>query len=878
MDKKTGMIRMMQHKKTIFLMLMMTIAVIFYGNGIVFADDSFEVTIDKDGAYAINDRNSYNVIISVKNNSNKDFSGKVRFITLNSMDVLINRVYEEDVTIAAGGTYEFETYADFFGIVGGLCVNVLDEDDNVLYDKTFDMDEMTNSRYYVYECAVLSDSEDIMDKFMDAVNSNTYEKGDLEITISDYKVNFYDGETFPDLYEELSDMKFIVISDFDTERLSNEQMDAIKKYVYNGGNIVIGTGESADRTLAGFSDILSYNINSISLKSYDSNYSYELDAYSWSVSKELKAYEYYRNSYDYEDFEDAAAMWDEMWQAYYKGETMEYTQEQLIYKSYMDEFAQDTSVNCQTADITIDNAAYTEGEKGNIRTFVQYGRGLIIVYGIDFADSAYEVFFEDFLININNEDLYGDSEYVYMENARANLITYVVLIVIYVIVVSFLVYVVLKIKNKRQLLWITVPVVSVIFAFIFAVAGGSKSTRDIMSYVTINIYSDTGDTISNTDFTFVNNYAGKYNLEIDTENEIYMDSVYTSDYSYRYGSQNSLEYAEAIVDYYNYNYFENGEFMEEINTLYQSNPNVVVNNSSGKKVLRLENIYPYCVSKFRFSQSEQTDKKFEIAVEENSDGKRAILKNNTGNDLRCVMLATVYGYIYIGRLDAGGQVNIDDYTVSENTELIYGTFMPEDVSESTARTLWDVYMNITNNVGLCNNSQILVLGLEGTVNDALGQDWQGVTVAEQLINTKESMITLTDEYKANKSETVVGVIYEHEVIISGGNTFDYMQGYDGEILMLYDIPEGALLTGINYELSELNRLRDEYTESDDEKEVKVYAYNYKTNEYDLIFEYGYYGKITDTDDYYGKDKPLRLKLENINNDLFVVPDFQLEVD
>ena len=71
---------------------------------------------------------------------------------------------------------------------------------------------------------------------------------------TDQKVFYLDKDKLPDEETALDTLDIIVINNFNTGNLSEEQYNALKTWVNNGGSLVIGTGTTGSKTLDIFKD------------------------------------------------------------------------------------------------------------------------------------------------------------------------------------------------------------------------------------------------------------------------------------------------------------------------------------------------------------------------------------------------------------------------------------------------------------------------------------------------------------------------------------------------------------------------------------------------------------------------------------------------
>lgn len=81
---------------------------------------------------------------------------------------------------------------------------------------------------------------------------------------------YLDSKTLPNNSSVLNNFRMLIINDFNTEKLSAEQKDAIAQWVNEGGLLILGTGASAKKVLSGLGNITSFTVtdavNNVGLK------------------------------------------------------------------------------------------------------------------------------------------------------------------------------------------------------------------------------------------------------------------------------------------------------------------------------------------------------------------------------------------------------------------------------------------------------------------------------------------------------------------------------------------------------------------------------------------------------------------------------------
>jgi hypothetical protein len=201
------------------------------------------------------------VNFSFKNQLDSEFQGTVQAIAMES-DYDIYQ-YEYPVSLKA-----FEASEESLDIPVGradvLYVKLLDSQGRELIRKRLKMNVTSDiAELFV---GVLSDEPETM-SYMDGVGVNY-----SSVKIKTFEM---DTEKMPDKVIGLDLLDVLVITDYDTKRLSTDQVSAIWEWVKEGGTLLLGTGSRVDDTLYAFrSDILEEDNAPPSEKSVDMGVEY----------------------------------------------------------------------------------------------------------------------------------------------------------------------------------------------------------------------------------------------------------------------------------------------------------------------------------------------------------------------------------------------------------------------------------------------------------------------------------------------------------------------------------------------------------------------------------------------------------------------------
>lgn len=185
------------------------------------------------------------VSVKIKNNG-EDFTGNVKILVPNKSRGFMGGqydgyiAYEKSVNIEAGSEENVVIYTKLNSYSKNI-VRIY-KDSNVISEKTFN----TVGGDYIQTpyIGVLSD---------DKVNMSYVKNINMNSESQNVVVNFSEKD-FPKTYTGLDALNLIIISNFDTSKLGQNQYDALKQWVQKGGKLLIGTGENYKKTLNIFKD------------------------------------------------------------------------------------------------------------------------------------------------------------------------------------------------------------------------------------------------------------------------------------------------------------------------------------------------------------------------------------------------------------------------------------------------------------------------------------------------------------------------------------------------------------------------------------------------------------------------------------------------
>jgi hypothetical protein len=307
---------------------------------------------------------------------------------------------------------------------------------------------------------------------------------------------FYLSEdNFPKTWKSLDFFNAIIISNFDISLLNMEQIESLEEYVQNGGTIIVD-----------------YTNNNKFLKGF----SKELNRYTSSVTEKVNISEFF--------------MLD------------------LPIVNYVD-FLSDKPKDC--------TVRYANNSNYPISYDFKIGSGLVKYTTVPMAEihenmskDAYSYILANYIFDslettnlrsyfTNPNSIYSGFANLLFENDLFPAIPLVVIVILYLVVISPILYILLKKINQREKVWIIYPIISLIFiAFSLFLSYGSLKTSSIVKVFSFIDLTDSNKAditssivISNDSHSdMVITYPKEYDSQLSPILNSILDSSYRNDY------------------------------------------------------------------------------------------------------------------------------------------------------------------------------------------------------------------------------------------------------------------------------------------------------------------------------------------------------------
>lgn len=354
--------------------------------------------------------------LEIKNSLKEEVKGELKILVPNDKE---NDSYSMNFLIGAEETKKLFIPVNNGGVGKKVKVKVI-SDGKTLVEKEIAM-SLNQIDFDTAFFGALTDDMKSLEYF-----NNLVVEGNEEMPSIRGRVASISNELLLSNYKNLQMLNFIILNNFDSSKLTKEALDNLNLWINNGGVLLIGGGDAT--------------LNKMDKSFLNVSYTNQKDK--WIAFKE-------------------------------------------------------DGVTLKTGILTGDIGSITLGDSNNIvATTQKRGNGSIIITSFDLGSKNFYEFAEvnNLLSSIMKEDIirkFGSYDYMSsypyaLENSLSNvpvdgempISKIVIILVTFILLVSFISYFILKKINKRELIWMIIPVLSVIFTLIVYKVGDATSLSD----------------------------------------------------------------------------------------------------------------------------------------------------------------------------------------------------------------------------------------------------------------------------------------------------------------------------------------------------------------------------------------------------------------
>lgn len=428
-------------------------------------DDDFTITAELSGS---DNGETYDVHIEISNDG-PDFDGTVRVIAQNNYSATC--AYDTPISLSQGSTKQFTVSipvsslsVSSYSSNRSLYVSLVDNKEITFATKTFNR-LFDNYMDYV-GVGVLSNDFDSL-HYLDIYGNYTYLFNDS------YKLQLIELDEYL-LESELPGLDYLIIDQYDTSSLSSETIEAIENWTRNGGMLIFGTGACVYEVLSGFDpQFLEAECRGI----------WNLETDSWT--------------YQEDDYADLEELLEDVYEDYYSMPSAFYYMYDLLgtdiaiipvsygkngYEIYSGDISNTGIAAISQGLGSITYLYYSLSDPDVIEAFderpymleqmYQHAASYVSFDSYSFHHAEQSGIAYDYMLNrvLGVIDLDG-SELNY------NVLKF--LIVIYVILIGPIAYLILRQMKKRELYWLAVPAMALLFVGIVSLAGRGFRVADL---------------------------------------------------------------------------------------------------------------------------------------------------------------------------------------------------------------------------------------------------------------------------------------------------------------------------------------------------------------------------------------------------------------
>lgn len=518
-------------------------------------------------------------------NKLKDINGELQIELPDEMDNLT--VYSMQINLPNNSTKKFVMNVPMNRFLSKLQVNIVEGKDKV-FTKSIKVSPGANVE--TLGLGILSDDYESV-KYINKIptgNNTQFSTKTVKLT-----ANMLSGNV-----DILKNFNVIVINNFDTSNLTQEQYGAIKAWVADGGTLLLGTGPSYSKTLAIFKDdFITGEIGDVSTTSTNQLYGV---------------------------VQGSAA-----------GQDMQLSTLNMSFKD--------------------SNIVVAEGNTALVAK-VAKGNGSVAVAAFDlgleplsswvgrssFSEKLLQKLMPDLYTNpYYSKDIYMNNNMYAVDNSlrnipelpKTNTRNLLILLIAYIIAVAPLSYLVLRKLDKREWMWLTVPVTSLVFAFAIYMTGfGTRMNEPIVNIINIVEFGSNGSATPKS-------FAGVFTPN---KSDIRVEAT---------GGMNIKPIALNIYD--------------------QRGPGINNDDKKEKQIVTKVTVSPKTIVEFYktsvwsmktliLSDNENLSGKFDVKINHTKNAYQGSITNKSGFDLEECYIATSNEVIDIGQIKNGETIEVKD--------------------------------------------------------------------------------------------------------------------------------------------------------------------------------------------------------------------------
>lgn len=780
----------------------------------------------------------YMCVTAAITNNGKDFTGWVQVMVPKTKN---NVVYRRKVKVAAKETTKVSLSLPVMDDTGYLQFILADKNGTTIGEKKYKL-KIGNYENLAY-VGVLSNASE-----------------DLEY-LKDFgtRVFYLNENTLSDDYKALDLLDIIVINQYDTGLLSNNQIKALEKWVMNGGTLVIGTGEYSKDTLAKLDNIFSIAAKGNPVKE---EITFGLNQ---ETLQDLK-----QDIVDYEEerkiFLESIKDRNEMLKAY-GNDTIPI--DTTVFQRWSKEELGNLNIEKINKEITDlwmkDSSAVTAEGTNKLMQVSSFGHGKVQLFSFDLGLNKEHktmglAILNEISKNMSNTKItqleeeyygsylnYGVFNSMSYTNAKEipKVAKYIIIIAIYIFTIGPVTFILLRKLDRRSLIWAVVPVTAIVFTLIVYFAGSdTRIDEPYAGYVKLLDFQDNNKVKEEFYFALTAPSNQMYSVPVDNPYDI-KELRGNGDNSYLYDYKKKKVYYDDYV--------------------------TAVNYENDKTTLEIQNNPAFSPVYYQWEGSYDMTDRLTYNIHYIGDKVYGTVTNGFDFNISNAMLTSDGYVINIGEIKKGETVSLEgkDAIFMTTRDELYNTDIINRIAGGTGEVkdntpqvnrLSNVLYYLTENNLLNSRHTSCIIGfVEGTLSE---QDKNYNILGDLTKNMKAYGTTAVKlpvevDYKKGDKEFVPSI--DPYIIMSEGSYNKYYQSRylnSDSMTIKYHLPESDKIVSFEY-LS--NRNQDSSNDYLSAFDGSIYFLNTITGNYDEVFKDGPGSSVTDINNYLSEQNTITVR-------------------
>lgn len=611
-------------------------------------------------------------------------------------------LYSQKLELPEGATKQVSMELALNTVRRNMEVSLVDEGGNVVFQKNVPVDALSPETVAV---GVLSE-QPAQVQYLAGMNLS-----------EETSVFFLDRDTFPESENVMDNFKVLIIDDFDTATLGDAQKKSLKNWVDNGGLLVLGTGVQAQKVLSGldFVDVSLNGTQSVSRVSAP-------DGTALSLAAPLTAAGI--------SAEKASVKWE------------------------ANGISLSSLISYGGGHVLIHHFALGLAPFANMPQQTEVLEGL--------CSGLYDAGGDGVGTEIANQLRYAANSFPSV--AGNSMIAIFVVVGIYIVLAGPVMYMVLKKKDRRELGWITIPVLSVVFlGVVFLLAGRSTFQNGQISTRAI-VEMEEGSTIGEAQIAMAVKVPGSGDVNLQSELPIPMQPQVDNGWYDGNGKTEELDYKVTTGDGTNIVFYDN---------------------------MAWETNYASASTTLELGGSVTSNVTF--------DGEKVVgtVTNGTSVNFMDAYLKLDYVYIPLGELPAGETIDISYDLSEENINDRYGERL-SNLMAGDGITIWDLVQNgtITEEKGYTLLREQDLMEILNNWNTSGQNQWENSQITYEFFGFSDMPIFDSVKYLNGKPAKESYLSMFHTV---GSKDLSHEKSFDLPFTILPEVTDQAVNYGVYYD-------------------------------------------------------------------------------